>query len=310
MPPLIVILGPTASGKTQLATRLAHRLGGEILSADSRQVYRGMDIGTGKDLDEYQVQGTLIPHHLIDILDAGEKYHVHRFQQDFGAALAAIRARGSTPIVCGGTGLYLDAVLRGHTYTGIPVDDALRQELEKYPTEVLQARFEALPSAYSALADTSTRKRLLRALEIGTYLRQHPEYPAQAKVPRPDALIYGLDPPVALRRQRISRRLHQRLQNGLIEEVQQLLQRGLAPEQLRYYGLEYKWVTDYCTGDLPYAPMIQRLETEIHRFAKRQMTFFRKMERDGLPIRWLDHAQTPEAWLDQIQEDVRYLAPS
>jgi len=300
---LIVILGPTASGKTRLAAQLAHQIGGEIISADSRQVYRGMTIGTGKDLQEYVVNGKTIPYHLIDILDAGEKYNVHQFQQDALRILIQISQRGHVPILCGGTGLYLQALLQTHQFTEIPVNDTLRQALEPLSHEELTGRFLEIPSGYSALADTSTRKRTIRAIEIATYLNFNPQH-VFAKASVPAYQVYGLNPPVEIRRQRISQRLHERMQNGLVEEVQVLLNRGILPENLIYYGLEYKFVTQYLIGDLSFDTVIQRLETEIHRFAKRQMTYFRKMERDGIAIRWLASDTTPEKWVETIISDL------
>lgn len=284
--PLIVILGPTACGKTRLATQLAAQIEGEIISADSRQVYRRMNIGTGKDLDEYVVDGKSIPYHLIDICDAGEAYHVHRFQVDFQAAFSDIQSRRHTPILCGGTGLYIESVLKQYQFTSIPVDETLRQQLETLSDEALLTRFNTTSSAYSSLADTSTRKRLVRAIEIATYLQTHS---FETAPPTPlHYQIFGLDLPVEERRTRITRRLHQRLQNGMIDEVQALLHQGLTPEQLIYYGLEYKFMTEYLTGVLTYDTMVERLNVAIHQFAKRQMTFFRKMERNGLTIHWLD----------------------
>lgn len=296
---MIVILGPTASGKTRLAAHLAHRIDGEIISADSRQVYRGMSIGTGKDLDEYWVEGRQVPYHLIDILDAGEKYNVHQFQLDATRKMAEIRQRNHTPILCGGSGLYIQALLSSHSFTSIPVDPSLRSELEVLPHETLVELHKKNPSPYSTLADTSTKKRTIRAIEINRYLLLHPDFvPPVAELP--EAVIYGINPPVLIRRERISRRLHDRLENGLMEEVAGLLNQGILPEKLIYYGLEYKFVTEHLLGSLSYPLMVQRLETEIHRFAKRQMTYFRKMERDGLSIRWLDPIQSLENWIDTI----------
>ncbi|GAB3164298.1 tRNA (adenosine(37)-N6)-dimethylallyltransferase MiaA [Telluribacter humicola] len=300
MLPFIVILGPTASGKTHLAVQVAQRLGGEIISADSRQVYRGMDIGTGKDLAEYTTSQGTVPYHLIDIVEAGEKYNVHRFQEDFGKMLNEIQQRGNPVIVCGGTGLYLDAILRGHQYTSIPIDEQLRLELNELTDEELSERFQSTSSSYSALADTSTRKRLIRAIEISTYLRVYPEHTPPAASAQVEYLAFGLNPPVDVRRDRISIRLRHRLEQGLIEEVEGLLQQGLIAEQLIYYGLEYKYLTEYLTGQLPYEHMVQRLETEIHRFAKRQMTFFRKMERDGIPIHWLPWEADTSVQVEEI----------
>lgn len=300
---MIVLLGPTASGKTHLAAQLAHRIGGEIISADSRQVYRGMTIGTGKDLQEYLVDGKTIPYHLIDVLDAGKKYNVHQFRQDVLQLIHDIQARGEVPLLCGGTGLYIQALLQAHQFTEIPINEPLRHELESFPHEELVTIFQRTSSSFSALADTSTRKRTIRAIEIGTYLHQNPKHIFPKATPL-HYRAYGLNPPVEIRRQRITQRLHERLQNGLIEEVRDLLEEGISPESLIYYGLEYKFVTQYLIGHLPYDTMLQRLETEIHRFAKRQMTYFRKMERDGIIIHWLDSHATSDECLEVIVTDL------
>ncbi|WP_460673601.1 tRNA (adenosine(37)-N6)-dimethylallyltransferase MiaA [Larkinella ripae] len=296
---MIVILGPTASGKTRLAAQVASRIKGEIISVDSRQVYRSMDIGTGKDLDEYQLDHQSIPYHLINIVDAGTDYNLYQYQQDFNQVLPQILSRGRVPVLCGGTGLYLEAVLKAHQYTAIPVNADLRVDLETKTDAELLDRFQQRPSAYSDLADLSTRKRRIRALEIAAYLAEHPETELSTPVSLPDALFFGIAIPVDVRRQRITDRLQQRLQNGMVEEVQCLLESGIPPEKLVFYGLEYKFITQYLQGDLDYPTMTARLETAIHQFAKRQMTFFRKLERDGLPIRWLD-GQEPVAHLADI----------
>lgn len=300
--PLLVILGPTASGKTHLATRVADQLNGEIISADSRQVYRDMNIGTGKDLEEYRVNGKDIPYHLIDILDAGEQYNVNGYQTDFREAFMQVAAQGHCPVVCGGTGFYIHSVLQGHAYFSIPVSETLRTGLENLSSTELLAKFEEMRTSYRALADTSTRKRLIRAIEISTFLKENPEeeYRFTQDSPVYQSIVFGLDPPVDLRRERISRRLNFRLENGLIEEVQILLDRGITPAQLIYYGLEYKFVTYYLTGQMPYEEMAKQLETEIHRFAKRQMTFFRKMEKDGISIRWLDYNLSEEEQMQMV----------
>lgn len=302
---LVVILGPTASGKTQLAVQVAHQLNGEIISADSRQVYRGMDIGTGKDLSEYVVDGQVIPYHLIDIVDAGDDYNLHRYQQDFHRVVADIQSRGRVPVVCGGTGLYIEAVLKGYAYTAIPVNDNLRTELGSLTdAELYQHFIEASnrpnPSPYTPLADTSTRKRLIRAIEIGAYLNARSEIAIDTKIPVYNYRIFGISLPVDIRRQRISARLNQRLQSGMIEEVERLLRGGVPANKLVFYGLEYKFITQYLTGELDYLPMKNLLETAIHQFAKRQMTFFRKMERDGLTIQWLDGLLPPPLLAEEI----------
>ncbi|WP_128547126.1 tRNA (adenosine(37)-N6)-dimethylallyltransferase MiaA [Larkinella soli] len=300
MPKIIVILGPTASGKTRLAVQVADRLGGEVVSVDSRQVYRDMDLGTGKDLDEYRIEDKTIPYHLINVVEAGADYHLYQYQQDFYGVLPGILERGRVPVVCGGTGLYLEAVLKGHQFTAIPIDETLRRDLESRSTEELQALFRENPSAYTPLADTSTRKRLIRAIEIARHLARHPDTAPDRVFPLPETLVFGIDLPVEVRRERITRRLHDRLRNGLIEEVQGLLDRGIPAEKLIFYGLEYKFITQYLQGELDRPTMTARLETAIHQFAKRQMTFFRKMERDGLPIRWLDGLAPTARLADEI----------
>jgi tRNA dimethylallyltransferase len=288
--PLLVILGPTASGKTNLATQVCTLVKGELISADSRQIYRSMDIGTGKDLHEYHVNGYQVPYHLIDIRDAGEQYNVNEFQKDVKVAYQEIEQRAATAVVCGGTGFYIHSLLSGHAFSDIPVNDELRASLESLTEAEMHQRFAGYQTAYSALADTSTRKRLIRAIEISDFLSDHPEKNTELLDQKPGypAAIYGLNPPVEIRRERISNRLATRLDNGLIKEVETLLASGLTPDQLIYYGLEYKYVTLYLTGEMTYEEMKTKLETEIHRFAKRQMTFFRKMEKDGFIINWLD----------------------
>ena len=288
---MLIILGPTASGKTQLAVQLALeriRQGqpAEIISADSRQVYRGMDIGTGKDLSDYTVGNQNIKYHLIDIVDVGDDYNVFRYQQDFDRVLREVLGRGAFPIVCGGSGQYIEAALRPEAMLPVPPNDKLRTELSTLTDTELRERFAQTPSAYSEKADTSTRKRLMRAIEIGTYLTARPDAQPTLRPPLPPYRVIGLDPPVSVRRDRISRRLRDRLQHGMIEEVRRLLDDGILPEKLIFYGLEYKYVTHYVLGQLPYSELVTRIETAIYQFAKRQMTYFRKMERDGLVIEW------------------------
>ena len=290
MKPLLIILGPTASGKTHLAARVADRIGGEIISADSRQVYRNMDIGTGKDLDEYILDGRQIPYHLIDIVNAGEKYNVHEYHKDFKNAYEAINGRNRIPIVCGGTGFYIYSILKGHAFSSIPVDEKFRANLDLMTHDELMQLFQSFATVYQSIADTTTKKRLIRAIEISKYLTDNPglDHDIFQNSPEYQSVVFGLDPAVSFRRERISARLKYRLENGLIEEVKDLLKGGLTADQLIYYGLEYKFVTMFLSGDMNYTDMCQRLESEIHRFAKRQMTFFRKMEKDGIEINWLN----------------------
>ena len=277
---LICVLGPTASGKTRYAVQLARELGGEILSGDSRQVYRGMDIGTGKDLAEYGE----IPYHLIDIVDAGTQYNIFQYQHDFERAYRDVVERGRVPILCGGSGLYIEAATCGYHLPDVPPDPALRAELEQQPTETLIARYEALRTPHNT-TDYDTRQRLIRALEIAIWEDAHPVN-RTAFLPKHTKYL-GIAVSRDERNARIDRRLDARLQEGLVEEVRGLLESGLTPEDLLYYGLEYKFVTLYLTGQLSYDEMVERLRIAIHQFAKRQMTWFRGMERKGINIEWI-----------------------
>lgn len=283
---LICVLGPTASGKTRYAVALARELGGEIISGDSRQVYRGMDIGTGKDLEEYGE----VPYHLIDIADAGTRYNIYQYQRDFEQAYRSILERGRVPILCGGSGLYLEAATCGYNLPDVPPDPALRAELEKQPTEELIARYEALRTPHNT-TDYDTRQRLIRALEIAIWEETHPVRKT-GFLPKNTRYI-GISVSREERNARIDRRLKERLDAGLVEEVRGLLDSGLTPEDLIYYGLEYKYVTLYLTGVLAYEEMVSRLQTAIHQFAKRQMTWFRGMERKGIKIEWITPFSQP-----------------
>lgn len=286
---LIAILGPTASGKTPFAAHLAARLDTEIISADSRQVYRSMDLGTGKDLEDYTVEGKQIPYHLIDIAEPGSKYNVFEYQHDFLKAYEAIKAKGRLPIACGGTGLYLESVLKGYRLIPVPENPELRARLEGKSLEemtIMLARYKKLHNT----TDVDTVKRAIRAIEIEEYYAHTPV--DKREFPKLHSLIIGVDINRNLRREKISRRLRQRLDDGMVEEVKQLLERGIAPEDLIYYGLEYKFLTLYVTGQMSYEDMVSGLETAIHQFAKRQMTWFRGMERRGFTIHWMD-AQMP-----------------
>jgi tRNA dimethylallyltransferase len=300
---MLVILGPTACGKTRLAVRLAQRLNGEIISADSRQVYRGMDIGTGKDLTEYVLDGEAIPYHLIDVVAAGDAYNVSRYQHDYNAALTDILGRNKLPILCGGTGFYIEAVLKNYEFTHLPINEPLREALATQTDDELRLLFQKLPSAYSPLADISTRKRLIRAIEIAQHLHSKLglgwTHKNDSRIQSFNHSIYGLSLPVETRRAYITARLRERLQNGMVAEVTNLLNNGVAAEQLIFYGLEYKFLTQYVQGQLDYNTLFERLNVAIHQFAKRQMTYFRKMERDGFVIHWLD-AQRPMA--DLVEE--------
>ncbi|MDK2852799.1 MAG: tRNA dimethylallyltransferase [Proteiniphilum sp.] len=282
---LITILGPTASGKTAFAAQLAAILNGEIISGDSRQLYRRMDIGTGKDLGEYTLGSNTIPHHLIDIREPGDKYTLFDYQRDFHAAYQDIRSRGRQPILCGGTGLYIESVLRGYHLPEVPPNRELRERLEQKSLDELTAILRSYAPLHNS-TDTDTKKRAIRAIEIADYRSQ--QDPNQAAYPPIDGIIIGLQIDRELRREQISRRLEARLREGMIEEVQQLLDEGITPNDLIYYGLEYKFVTLHLTGVLSREEMRRQLEIAIHQFAKRQMTWFRGMERRGFTIHWID----------------------
>ena len=296
---MITVLGPTASGKTRLAVALADRLDGEILSADSRQVYRGMDIGTGKDLGDYILDGRAIPYHLIDIADAGTKYNVYEFQGDFKKAYTDIVARKKFPVMCGGTGLYLESVLKGYRLIPVPENPELRRKLEGKSLKELTRILEGYKTLHNT-TDVDTAKRAIRAIEIEECYRNTPV--EADEFPHIDSLVIGVDIDRELRRQRISRRLEQRLDEGMVDEVRHLLESGIPPEDLIYYGLEYKYVTLYLTGQLPYKYMQQELEVAIHQFAKRQMTWFRGMERRGTHIEWVPFEMDMAEKTDYIVE--------
>ena len=283
---MITILGPTASGKTPVAAHLAAEIGGEIISADSRQVYRRMDIGTGKDLAEYGK----VPYHLIDICEPGTKYNLFEYQQDFFDAYQDIQSRGAVPILCGGTGLYIEAVLKGYKLSPVPQNPALRSSLEGKTLDELTKMLVELKARNGShmhnKTDVDSCQRAIRAIEIETYNLEHPM--PRRELPPVDSLIIGIDIDRELRRQKITRRLKARLDEGMIDEVKRLLDEGIPAEDLIYYGLEYKFVTEYLTGKSSYDEMFQRLEIAIHQFAKRQMTWFRGMERRGFKINWID----------------------
>ena len=287
---LIVILGPTASGKTHRAVSLARAIDGEIISADSRQVYSGMDIGTGKDIDEYGD----VPYHLIDICPAGYKYNLYEYLRDFDHVFADIKKRGKNAILCGGTGLYIESVLNGLKLPEVPENKELRDELSAYSLEELTKMLAAMKSMHNT-TDVDNKKRAIRAIEIQTYYNAHPQAAAAAQ-PHPisDALIIGIDIDRELRRQRISHRLDARLLAGMVNEIQELIRLGVKPEDLSYYGLEYKFVTAYVTGKISKEEMHDMLEIAIHQFAKRQMTWFRGMERRGFKINWLPYNLSDE----------------
>ena len=291
----ITLLGPTASGKTRIAARLARHIGAEIISADSRQVYRRMDLGTGKDLDDYTVDGEVVPYHLIDIAEPGEKYNVFRYQQDFLAAFNTIRQRGRRVIVCGGSGLYLESLLRGYKLSPVPQNEALRAALSEKSLEELTELLRTYRPLHNT-TDTDTKPRAIRAIEIEDYNRRNPT--AARPFPPLRSLTLGILVDRETRRRRITERLHTRLQQGMLQEVEALLREGIAPEDLIYYGLEYKYLTLCATGCLSYEEMERQLEIAIHQFAKRQMTWFRGMERRGTPIQWVEPPAADESIAD------------
>jgi len=296
---LITILGPTASGKTALAVALANELGAEIISADSRQVYRGMTLGTGKDLKEYEVEGKLIPYHLIDICNPGEKYNIFEFQRDFHAVFESIKERGKLPVLCGGSGLYIESVLSGYKLLDVPENRELREELKDKPLDELEKILRSYKKLHNKTEVDSTQ-RAIRAIEIEEYyLKQDPEQRDYEPI---NSLIIGVDIDRDLRREKISRRLKSRLEEGMVEEVKGLLESGISAEDLIYYGLEYKYLTLYLTGKLSYQEMYDQLEIAIHQFAKRQMTWFRGMERRGLAIHWVKAEMALEEKIATVKE--------
>lgn len=293
--PLLVVLGPTASGKTSLAVSLAHALDGEVLSADSRQVYKGMDLGSGKDIEEYQVNGQKVPYHLIDVAEAGEEYNIFHYQRAFDKAYADICQRGKTPVLCGGSGLYLAAVLGNRNFQDIPFDADLRKELDTCTLEELAQRLATYGPLHNH-TDTVTRERCIKAIEIAEYERRNPVPPR--RIPKPLLIGIWFEPEDL--RQRIGIRLEERLQAGMVDEVRKLLESGLKPEQLIYYGLEYKFLTRHVIGELSFEDMKTQLYFAICQFAKRQRTWFRKMERDGYEIRWIDGKKSLDEKMTEV----------
>lgn len=295
---LICILGPTASGKTSFAARLAYELESEIISADSRQVYRGMDIGTGKDYDDYIVNGSKIPSHLIDIIDAGEEYNVFEYQKDFYKVFEEIMARNVLPILCGGTGLYIEAVLKNYRLLQVPLNEVLRAEIETLSTEALSERLKTYKNLHNT-TDTIIRKRVIRAIEIEEYLLLKGETAPPSPEIKP--VIIGLDIDRDKRREKITQRLKQRMDAGMIDEARELLKRGVTADKLEFYGLEYKFLSRYIEGRMGYDEMFSSLNIAIHQFAKRQMTWFRKMEKEGTEIHWIDSALEMEEKIEKAK---------
>ena len=294
---LVTILGPTASGKTPLAVALAYRLNAEIISGDSRQVYRRMDLGTGKDLADYVVDGKRIPYHLIDIVEPGYKYNVFEFQRDFLQAYDDIRQREVLPILCGGTGMYIESVLKGYKLLPVPENPELRASLADKSLDELTTILAGYKKLHNS-TDVDTVKRAIRAIEIEEYYRQQPV--SAREFPAINSLVIGVDIDRDLRRTKITRRLKQRLDEGMVDEVRALLDAGIHAEDLIYYGLEYKYLTLYAVGQLTYDEMFHQLEIAIHQFAKRQMTWFRGMERRGFNIHWIDASLPMEQKVEEI----------
>jgi tRNA dimethylallyltransferase len=282
---IIVILGPTASGKTSVATHLAHELNAEIISADSRQVYKKLNLGTGKDYADYSLNGRPVAYHLIDIADPGSQYNVFEYQKDFIKTYNQLKITNTLPILCGGSGMYIEAVLEGYQLIQVPVNSELREQLEQKPLEELVSILKQYKNLH-ATTDIENKKRTIRAIEIGEYYNNNPA--PTLEYPKLNPLIIGVRYDRNIERDRITQRLQERMNAGMIEEVKQLLNEGLTPEQLIYYGLEYKYLTQYITGEITYNQMFTGLNTAIHQFAKRQMTWFRRMEKKGYVIHWID----------------------
>lgn len=296
---LITILGPTASGKTTFAANLAARLDSEIISGDSRQVYRRMDIGTGKDLADYEVDGKKIPYHLIDIAEPGYKYNVFEFQRDFLNAYQDIRERGKTPILCGGTGLYIESVLKGYKLLPVPENKELREKLQNCSLAELTEMLKSYKTLHNT-TDVDTVKRAIRAIEIEEYYQSQPM--EVSAFPQINSVIIGVDIDREERRRKISTRLRSRLDEGMVDEVRAILDSGVSSDDMIYYGLEYKYLTNYIIGNLTYEQMVGELEIAIHQFAKRQMTWFRGMERRGLRINWMDASMPMQEKVDWAME--------
>jgi tRNA dimethylallyltransferase len=301
---LIVITGPTAVGKTKLAVQVAAELGGELINADSRQVYRRMDIGTGKDLEDYSINGKVIPHHLINICEPGYQYNIKEYQQDFTETFNELQKSGTPAVLCGGSGLYIESALKGNPFAFIPVNQQLRDEISDDSKSVLINRIDAKTQSTLNITTLTTSKRLIRAVEISEYLRTNTAEVLHKPI---EAAIYVLTLPRAVVLQRIRKRLIDRLENGMIEEVDSLLKEGLQPEQLIYYGLEYRWVTLYLLNELTYDEMVDRLNISIRQFAKRQMTWFRRMEKKGYKLNWLDGTKDRNELAASIISQIRGL---
>ncbi|MBD3635926.1 MAG: tRNA (adenosine(37)-N6)-dimethylallyltransferase MiaA [Crocinitomicaceae bacterium] len=298
-PHVLVILGPTASGKTRLACGAALKLGGEIISADSRQVYKFMDIGTGKDIEEYSVDNQTIPYHLIDIHNPGYKYNIAEFQLDFLNVMKEIHDRKAVPILCGGSGLYIEAALQGNSYLGIPMNKTRQKELEQLTDKALGQLFDQLSDRVKQDLNKETRRRIIRAIIIDEYLKEHPDFKT-VEIPAFKYTVVGVKIDRETRRDKISKRLSYRMNNGLIEEVEWLLDNYLTHEDLDYYGLEYKWVGMYLRKEISKKDLFEGLQTAIHQFAKRQMTWFRRMEKNGFEIHWVNVDQDYDKMVGEV----------
>lgn len=297
---LIVITGPTAVGKTKLASLFAHKNRGEILSADSRQVYRGMDIGTGKDLDDYVVNGDKVPYYLIDIQEAGDKYFINQYYKDYVSALKDIQKRSKLPILCGGSGLYIETALEGNSWSAIPVNKALREKLEALTEIELLRKVESIPQEILKQIDIGTTKKIKRGIEIAEYLKSNSE-PVRER-PDINPIIFALQLDRNLIKKRIYKRLTHRLEHGMIDEVEGLMNAGILPDTLKYYGLEYRWITSYLLGEVDKDQMIDRLNIGIRQFAKRQMTWFRRMEKKGYQLNWLDAIKSTDELVLEVEK--------
>jgi tRNA dimethylallyltransferase len=296
---ILLVTGPTASGKTSLAANIAQRVGGEIISADSRQVYRGMNLGTGKDYDDYSVNSIAIPYHLIDIVDPGYKYNVFEYQRDFNRVYSDLKKRRIFPVVCGGSGMYADSIISGYKMFEVPPDSGLRIELEKKSMKELKDILSTFKTLHN-ITDLDTKKRVIRAIEIEHMVKNKGN--KKSEFPKVRALLTGIQFDRETRRKRITERLRQRLESGLVDEVKNLIERGVSYETLIYYGLEYKFIALYLSGKLSYQEMVRDLEIAIHQFAKRQMTWFRGMERRGIKIHWIDGQLPMEEKVETILE--------
>jgi len=296
---IITILGPTAGGKTSVATNLAYKIDAEIISGDSRQIYRGMDLGTGKDLNEYIINNQQIKFHLIDIVDAGYKYNLFEFQKDFFKAYADIIEKQKLPIFCGGTGLYLESIIDNYNILEVPENTELRNQLILKEKDELEQMLISMKSVHNK-SDFDTKKRTIRAIEIETYYQTNPR--KQIEYPKINSLTIGIKYEREIQRKRITERLKQRLQDGMIDEVKTLIDKGVPADTLIYYGLEYKFITQYLLNQITYNQMFELLNIAIHQFQKRQMTWFRKMEKDGINIYWLDGYMDLDKKINKIIE--------